>query len=106
MTSDPDIFRAAKLLINQHGDDVPIRAAQRADVLLDQGDVDGALVLRRILGAIDELRRDRRDGELLNLNSYSSSYRLSGRIVALPVPCPSEYPAMPCELRHGLAAII
>jgi len=66
MTSDPDIFRAAKLLINQHGDDVPIRAAQRADVLLDQGDVDGALVLRRILGAIDELRRDRRDGELLN----------------------------------------
>ena len=46
--SDPDIFRAAKLLIDQHGKDAAIRAAQRADVLLDEGDVDGAVVWRRI----------------------------------------------------------
>ena len=64
--NDPDIFRAAKLLIDQHGDDAPIRAAMRADELLDEGDVDGALVWRRILEAIDELRRERREGELLN----------------------------------------
>ena len=66
MISDPDFFRAAKLLIDQHGIDAPIRAAQRADELLDEGDVDGATVWRRILEAIDELRRGPRDGEPLN----------------------------------------
>jgi hypothetical protein len=66
MIDDPDIFRAAKLLIDQHGDDAPIRAAQRADVLLEEGDMDGALVWRRILDAIDELQRGRREGEALN----------------------------------------
>jgi hypothetical protein len=66
MIDDPDIFRAAKLLIDEHGDDAPIRAAQRADVLLEEGDMDGALVWRRILDAIDELQRGRREGEALN----------------------------------------
>ena len=66
MIDDPDIFRAAKLLIDQHGDDAAIRAAQRADELLDEGDVDGVVVWRRILEAIDELQRGRREGELLN----------------------------------------
>jgi len=37
-----------------------------ADELLDEGDVDGAVVWRRILEAIDELRRGRRDREPLN----------------------------------------
>ena len=66
MIDNPDIFRAAKLLIDQHGDDAPIRAAQRADVLLEEGDLDGALVWRWILDAIDELQRGRREGEALN----------------------------------------
>ena len=66
MIDDPDISRAAKLLIDQHGDDAAIRAAQRADELLDEGDVDGALVWRQIIEAIDELMRGRRDGEPLN----------------------------------------
>ena len=66
MIDDPDIFRAAKLLIDQHGEDAAIRAAQRTDALLEEGDVDGALVWRRILGAIDELQRGRRIGEALN----------------------------------------
>ena len=66
MIDDPDIFRAAKLLIDQHGDDAPIHAAQRADGLLEEGDVDGAAVWRRILEAIEELQRVRRDDELLN----------------------------------------
>ena len=66
MISDPDIFRAAKLLIDQHGADAAIRAAQRADELQDEGDVDGAVVWRRILEAIDELTRSRREGESLN----------------------------------------
>ena len=32
---DLDIFRIAKLLIDQHGDEAPIHAAMRADELLD-----------------------------------------------------------------------
>ena len=66
MLDDPDIFRAAKLLMDQHGEDAAIRAAQRADELLDEGDVDGAVVWRRILEAIEELQRGRREGEPLN----------------------------------------
>jgi hypothetical protein len=66
MIDDPDILRAAKLLIDQHGDDAAIRAAQRADELADEGDMDGAAVWRRILEAIDELTRGRREGEAVN----------------------------------------
>ena len=66
MINDPDIFRAAKLLIDKHGNDAAIRAAQRADGLLTGGDMDGAAVWRRILEAIDELTRGRREGESLN----------------------------------------
>jgi hypothetical protein len=39
MIDDPEIFRAAKLLIDQHGEDAALRAAQRADELLEEGDV-------------------------------------------------------------------
>jgi hypothetical protein len=63
MIDDPDIYRAAKLLIDQHGIDAATRAAQRCDELADEGDMDGAIVWRRILAAIDELQRVRRDGE-------------------------------------------
>jgi hypothetical protein len=63
---DPDIFRAAKLLIDRHGDDADIRAAERADELLDDGDIEGSAVWRRIIEAIEELQRGRRDGEPLN----------------------------------------
>ena len=66
MIDDPDIFHAAKLLIDQQGADAPIRAAQRADELLEGGDMDGAMVWRRILDAIDELPRARKGGEPLN----------------------------------------
>ncbi len=54
------------MLIDQHGEDAPLRAAQRADELLEEGDVDGVAVWRRILEAIDELQRGRREEELLN----------------------------------------
>jgi hypothetical protein len=63
---DPDIFRAATLLIDQHGEEAPLRAARRADELLKDGDVDGSAVWGRILTAVKELRRGRRDGEPLN----------------------------------------
>jgi hypothetical protein len=38
----------------------------RADELLHGGDIDGAMAWRRILAAVDELQRGRREGEALN----------------------------------------
>jgi hypothetical protein len=63
---EPEIFRAAVLLIDQHGEDAGLRANQRADELLKDGDVNGSAVWRRILAAVEELRRGRREGESLN----------------------------------------
>ena len=40
---DLDIYRAARLLIDQHGDKAPIHAAMRADELLDAGNLAGPL---------------------------------------------------------------
>jgi hypothetical protein len=40
MTDDLDIFRAAKLVIDNHREDAPIRAAQRADELPGNGDAE------------------------------------------------------------------
>jgi hypothetical protein len=50
-----DIYRSAKALIDQHGEDAVIHAAMRADELLDAGDLDGAATWRRIIQAIEEL---------------------------------------------------
>jgi hypothetical protein len=57
MIPDLDIYRAAKLLIDQHGQDATIRAAERADELLEGGDTEGAAIWRAIAAAIEELRR-------------------------------------------------
>ena len=35
--NDTDIFRAAKLLIDQHSEDAPPRAAECADALIEDG---------------------------------------------------------------------
>ena len=56
MTTDIDIYRSAKVLIDQHGDNAAIHAAIRADQMLKQGDLDGRNVWVRIIEAIHELR--------------------------------------------------
>ena len=56
MTSDLEIYRSAKLLIDKHGDDAVIEAAMTADKMLDKGDLDGLATWNRILRAIEELR--------------------------------------------------
>jgi hypothetical protein len=66
MIPDLDIYRAAKLLLDQHGQDAPIRAAERADELLEDGDIEGAAIWRAIMSAIEELQRGRHNGEPLN----------------------------------------
>ena len=55
MPDDLDIYRSAKLLIDQHGEDAPIFAAQQADKCLEAGDLDGKAVWMRVIAAIEEL---------------------------------------------------
>ncbi len=49
------LVRARKLLIDQHGEDAPIFAAQQADRCLEAGDLDGTAVWMRVIAAIEEL---------------------------------------------------
>ncbi len=51
------LFVLANLLVKQHGEDAPIEAAMRADATLEEGDLDGYAVWRRILRAVGELLR-------------------------------------------------
>ncbi len=63
MIPDLDIFRSAQALVKQHGQDAPIRAAMRADAILEKGDLDGYAVWKRIVKAVGELlSRERPDG--------------------------------------------
>ena len=56
MIPDVDIWRAANLVIEQHGENAEIVAAQRADLMLERGDPEGWLVWLRIKRAIVELQ--------------------------------------------------
>lgn len=56
MISDLDIWRAANLLIRQHGAEAELEAARLADLMLDRGDRDGELAWLRIKRAIAELQ--------------------------------------------------
>ena len=59
LTSDLDVYRAARLLIDQHEGDKNLAildAATRADDLLDKGDLDGQAVWKRIVRAIKKLQ--------------------------------------------------
>jgi hypothetical protein len=66
MTSNLDIYRAAKLVIEQHSGQAALLAASRVDEFLDEGDVEGATVWGAIVRAIEELQRGRRTGEAMN----------------------------------------
>ena len=57
-----DIWRAAKLLVDQHGADAPISAAQRAEELLAAGDMEGRAAWLRILEAVKQLTATRPPG--------------------------------------------
>ncbi len=53
---DLDIWRAAYLLIGQHGAEAELEAAKRADLMLDRGDLEGQTLWRRIRRAIVEVQ--------------------------------------------------
>jgi len=56
MISDLDIWRAASLLIQQHGAEAELAAARRADLMLERGDLEGQIVWKRIRRTIVELQ--------------------------------------------------
>ena len=66
MTDDLDIYRAAKLIIDRHGDDAVLQATGRSDFLLEEGAAEGAAIWRRIMVAIEELQREKRPDEAVN----------------------------------------
>jgi hypothetical protein len=55
MLDEPDIWRAADLLLKNCGDAAPLVAAQRADELLAAGDVKGRAVWLGILRVVGTL---------------------------------------------------
>ena len=57
MVSDLDIYRAAQVLVKQHGQDAPTEVAMEADAMLEKGDLGGYAVWKRVLQAVEELRR-------------------------------------------------
>ena len=59
-----DIDRAAKLFIDQHGDQAALQAAMQADALLEAGDLDGAATWRKIIKAIEVMQVTEPDGAL------------------------------------------
>ncbi len=55
---DIDIFRAATVLIKQHGHDAQLVALKRAMKMLDSDDMDGYAVWKRIVAAIKDTQRE------------------------------------------------
>ena len=58
MTSDPDIYRVANILVREYGpEQAPFMAARRADTLLQLRDLEGLATWKAILRAVLELTR-------------------------------------------------
>ncbi len=55
MVSDKDVYRSAKLLVDQHGDGAPLRAAVSAERCRKVGNGEGATVWLRIMKAVEKL---------------------------------------------------
>lgn len=53
----PDIgsWRSVSVMMRRYGEDAGLEAAQRADAMLEKGDMDGCRVWQRIVKAIEEL---------------------------------------------------
>jgi len=60
MITDLDINRSAWVLIDKHGEDAYFWAAQKADAMLERGNLDGERLWLRILEAIETLQATER----------------------------------------------
>lgn len=52
-----DIWRTAQILMDAHGEEAVIQAAMRADACLDQGNLEGISVWKRVMAAIQDLQK-------------------------------------------------
>lgn len=59
VTDEREIWRAAQLVVKHHGEGAWFHASTRADELLDEGELGGAEVWRRILVRARETQRRR-----------------------------------------------
>jgi hypothetical protein len=66
VTDAVDIYRAANLISDRHGEEAALYAAARTAVLAGEGDEEGAAVWRQITAAVEELQRERRPDEAAN----------------------------------------
>ncbi len=85
-TDDIDIWRAAKLLIDRHGDAATVEAMNRADALAARGDVEDEAVGLRILEAVKELQSTVPSGAVHLAHGLS--------------PQALEAPVVPCAIRR------
>jgi hypothetical protein len=60
MIGEIDIWRAANLLLAQHGSNAGSQATMQADTLAAKGDPHGTRLWLRIAHAIDDLQRQQR----------------------------------------------
>ena len=67
LVGSSEIWRAARALILQHGQEAPTRAARLADEMKNAGDTDGFRAWIRVMQAASEmLRKEREPGELVH----------------------------------------
>ncbi|MCP3730365.1 hypothetical protein M9978_07975 [Sphingomonas sp. MG17] len=57
MIEDREVWACANMLIKQHGGDAWLVVSQRADELLEQGEIEGHRTFLRILRRIEDLER-------------------------------------------------
>jgi len=57
MVTEFDAHSAATTIIKQYGEKARLHATKRADAMLEEGDLDGSAVWKRILRVIEELQR-------------------------------------------------
>ena len=62
LTADIDLYRAAKLYIDPHGDQAALQAAMQSEALLEAGDLDGAATWLKIIAAIEVMQAMEPDG--------------------------------------------
>ncbi len=58
MITSLDIWRSATVLLSRYGDGASLHAANRADEMLDAGNLDGRALWGRIYEAVLELGRE------------------------------------------------
>lgn len=66
MTDELDILRAAKVVIDQYGEDAVVHAAVKADQFLERGDVVAASMWKLIIKAIEDLEQMGPEGETVH----------------------------------------